>query len=76
MNDLKELWGHTQLKARNRWTEINTPVGKVPALFPPHYSVGGSDPPRMDSVPALGEHTNAILKELGLAIPKFPTCVL
>ena len=63
MNDVAELWEHPQLKARQRWTEIATPAGPVPALFPPGMSA--ADDPRMDPVPALGEHTDGILAELG-----------
>jgi crotonobetainyl-CoA:carnitine CoA-transferase CaiB-like acyl-CoA transferase len=49
--------------ARERWTEIMTPAGGVPALLPPGMSA--ADAPRMDPVPALGEHTGSILRELG-----------
>lgn len=63
MNEMAEVWRHPQLKARGRWTEVDTPVGRVPALLPPGMSV--ADDPRMDAVPALGEHTDAILAELG-----------
>ena len=63
MNDMHDLWQHAQLKARNRWTEVATPAGPVPALLPPGMPSGYA--PRMDPVPALGEHTDAILGELG-----------
>ncbi len=63
LNDMREVWQHEQLKARNRWTEIQTSVGPIPALLPP--GMPGVCAPRMDSVPALGEHTEAILMELG-----------
>jgi itaconate CoA-transferase len=65
MNDMHDVWNHEQLRARHRWTEVATPAGAVPALVVP----GQPDtyPPRMDPVPALGEHTDAILHELGLA---------
>ncbi len=65
VNDLADLWSHPQLRARKRWTEVDTERGPVPALRPP-----GSSPdeaPRMDAVPALGQHTDAILAELGLS---------
>ena len=64
VNTMREVWEHPQLRARGRWREIGSPVGTLPALLPP----GGWDDgdPRMDSVPALGEHTDAILHELGL----------
>ena len=63
MNDMHDLWQHAQLKARDRWTEVDTPAGKIPALWPP--GVPASYEPRMDAVPGLGQHTDAILAELG-----------
>jgi itaconate CoA-transferase len=63
LNDMSDVWNHPQLKARQRWVEINTPSGVVPALLPP--GVPRECEPRMDAVPALGEHTAAILGELG-----------
>ncbi|WP_048441662.1 CaiB/BaiF CoA-transferase family protein [Caenimonas sp. SL110] len=65
MNDMQGVWEHPQLKARDRWTEIDSPVGKLRALFPP--GMNREDDPRMDPVPALGEHTDAVLAELGFA---------
>ncbi|KAI8689617.1 hypothetical protein NCS56_00225300 [Fusarium sp. Ph1] len=65
VNDMQGVWEHPQLKARGRWTEIDTPAGKVPALLPP--GVPDVDSARMDPVPALGQHNNAILKELGFS---------
>jgi itaconate CoA-transferase len=63
MNDMQAVWEHPQLKARRRWTEVDTPVGRVPALLPP--GLPNSFEPRIDPVPALGQHTDAILDELG-----------
>ena len=63
MNTMHDLWEHAQLKARHRWTEVATPAGPVPALLPPGMPNGYA--PRMDPVPALGQHTDAILAELG-----------
>jgi crotonobetainyl-CoA:carnitine CoA-transferase CaiB-like acyl-CoA transferase len=55
------------LKARHRWREVGSPVGPLPAMLPPgSWNEDGGDGPRMDPVPALGEHTDAILAELGL----------
>jgi crotonobetainyl-CoA:carnitine CoA-transferase CaiB-like acyl-CoA transferase len=63
VNTMAEVWAHPQLAARGRWHQIDTPAGPVPALALP----GLVDPsPRMDPVPALGEHTRPILAELGL----------
>ncbi|MES2236863.1 MAG: CaiB/BaiF CoA-transferase family protein [Pseudomonadota bacterium] len=65
VNDMAALWRHPQLAARDRWRTIDSPVGALPALLPPGMSA--SDDPRMDAVPALGEHTQAILAELDLS---------
>jgi itaconate CoA-transferase len=63
VNTMADVWAHPQLAARGRWHEIGTPSGPVPALALP----GLVDPaPRMDPVPALGEHTRPILAELGV----------
>jgi itaconate CoA-transferase len=65
VNTMNEVWQHPQLAARNRWVDVDTAAGPVPALLPPGMDLrdGG---PRMDGVPALGAHTDAILGELGL----------
>jgi itaconate CoA-transferase len=63
VNDMHSVWRHPQLQARNRWTEVDSPAGKIPALLPP--GVPPSFNPRMDPIPAVGQHTEAILKELG-----------
>ncbi|AYQ43943.1 MULTISPECIES: CaiB/BaiF CoA transferase family protein [Burkholderia cepacia complex] len=63
MNDMQAVWEHTQLIARNRWTTVGTPAGDIPALCPPGIHL--ADEPRMDPVPALGQHTHAVLRELG-----------
>ena len=64
MNDMAGVWAHPQLKARQRWQQVGSPAGDIPALLPPgrnnRYDY------RMDPVPAVGEHTEAILRELGL----------
>jgi itaconate CoA-transferase len=64
VNTLAEVWDHPQLAARGRWHEVATPAGPVPALAP--CGPTGTEP-RMEAVPALGEHTRAILGELSLA---------
>ncbi|WP_022702269.1 CaiB/BaiF CoA transferase family protein [Pseudorhodobacter ferrugineus] len=62
MNDMAGLWAHPQLAARNRWRQVDTPAGQMPALIPAGW---GEDEPCMGPVPALGEHSAAILQELG-----------
>jgi itaconate CoA-transferase len=63
MNDMHDLWQHAQLKARERWVEVGTPAGPMPALLPP--GVPNTYDARMDAVPALGQHTDEILAKLG-----------
>jgi itaconate CoA-transferase len=63
MNTMHDLWEHPQLKARHRWADVATPAGDVPALLPP--GVPNTWTARMDPVPALGQHTEAILNGLG-----------
>ena len=63
VNTMAEVWAHPQLKARGRWTEVGTPAGNIPALIPPGSRQHGA--PRMDAVPALGQHTEAILGKFG-----------
>ncbi len=65
VNTMEELWAHPQLEARKRWVRVDTPAGPVPALLPPGAS--NAFDYRMDAIPALGEHTDAILHELGYA---------
>ena len=65
LNDMAGLWKHEQLKARDRWTQVATPNGPIPALLPP--GLNDTYQYRMDAIPAVGEHTDSILKELGMA---------
>ena len=65
VNGMHDVWEHPQLKARERWTAVDTSAGPVPALLPPASNTDFS--PRMDRVPALGEHSGAILSQLGYA---------
>ncbi|MEU6352559.1 CaiB/BaiF CoA-transferase family protein [Streptomyces sp. NPDC047072] len=63
-NTPSDVLAHPHLAARDRWRDIDTPAGPVPALLPPPV-ISGYDPP-MGAVPALGEHTDRVLAELGL----------
>jgi itaconate CoA-transferase len=65
LNTAQEFWDHPQLQARDRWREIESPAGPIKALLPP-VTMAGTEA-RMDAVPAVGEHTRAILAELGLS---------
>jgi formyl-CoA transferase len=63
VNDVPSVVGHPQLAARGRWATVRVGGGSAPALVPPHNLRGAR--PRMDAVPALGEHTTQVLTELG-----------
>ncbi len=63
MNDMQDVWEHGQLRARNRWRDVQSPVGPIKAMLPP--GVPDSFDPRIDPIPAVGEHTDSILAELG-----------
>jgi len=63
MNEMADVWAHPQLRARNRWVEVDSPAGRITALLPP--GVEHAEDVRMDAVPALGQHTEALLHELG-----------
>jgi itaconate CoA-transferase len=65
MNDMAGLWAHPQLKSRGRWRDVGSPVGMLPALLPPGRNSAFDY--RMDPIPKVGEHTDAILQELGLS---------
>jgi crotonobetainyl-CoA:carnitine CoA-transferase CaiB-like acyl-CoA transferase len=63
MNTMKDVWTHEQLKSRGRWTTVGTPAGDVPALLLP--GIPHVEEMRLDAVPALGQHTEALLLEMG-----------
>ncbi|MGJ7492351.1 CaiB/BaiF CoA transferase family protein [Variovorax sp. ZT4R33] len=63
MNDMAGLWSHPQLQARGRWRDVGSPAGAIPALLPPGRQSAFDY--RMDAVPSVGEHTEAILQSLG-----------
>ncbi|HZV92059.1 MAG TPA: CaiB/BaiF CoA-transferase family protein, partial [Caldimonas sp.] len=62
---MADVWAHPQLQARQRWVDVETPAGPVAALLPPGRRDAADA--GMGAVPRLGEHTAALLAELGLA---------
>ncbi|WP_082695018.1 CaiB/BaiF CoA transferase family protein [Mycobacterium lehmannii] len=59
-----EVVAHPHLTARDRWRTVATPKGDIRALRPPPVITGFEQP--MGAVPGLGQHTDAVLGELGL----------
>lgn len=64
VNDMEGLWNHPQLKARDRWSEVETSVGRIPALKPAGVADGVEA--RMDPIPDVDQHGEAILEEFGI----------
>jgi crotonobetainyl-CoA:carnitine CoA-transferase CaiB-like acyl-CoA transferase len=60
---VEQFWEHPQHAARDRWRNVDTPAGPIAALLPPVILEGAEAD--MGAVPALGEHTEAILSGLG-----------
>jgi itaconate CoA-transferase len=63
LNDMQGFWQHPQLEARGRWARVGSPAGELDMLKPP-FNLSDFEP-RMDALPALGEHSARILAELG-----------
>ena len=64
MRTVQEFLDHPQLKARDRWREVNSPTGPIRTLLPPVTMQGVESV--MKPIPEVGEHTGPILEELGL----------
>lgn len=63
MRTVHEFADHPQLQARNRWRQVDSPAGHIRCLVPP-VTIPGRDM-AMGTVPALGQHTDAIRAEFG-----------
>ena len=63
MRNVQGFLDHPQLEARDRWREVESPVGPLRALIPPANFEGTE--PVMAPIPSVGEHTASILAELG-----------
>jgi itaconate CoA-transferase len=66
LNSVSDVRDHPQLRERGRWRDVDSPAGPVPALVPPFQQPDWDV--RMDAVPALGQHTDTILAELGFTL--------
>jgi itaconate CoA-transferase len=63
MRTMQGFMAHPQLAARDRWREVNSPLGPLPALLPPATMSGVEA--AMEPIPALGQHTELVLAEIG-----------
>jgi crotonobetainyl-CoA:carnitine CoA-transferase CaiB-like acyl-CoA transferase len=63
LNSVPDVIAHRQLVERDRWRDVESEVGPLRALLPPFESPDWK--PRMDGVPALGQHTQPVLRDLG-----------
>jgi crotonobetainyl-CoA:carnitine CoA-transferase CaiB-like acyl-CoA transferase len=66
VNSMADVWAHPQLKSRGRWVKVDSPTGELPALLPPGQQSAFDY--RMDAIPNVGQHTQAILNELGMTL--------
>ena len=66
VNSMADVWAHPQLKSRGRWVKVDSPIGELPALLPPGQQSAFDY--RMDAIPNVGQHTQAILNELGMTL--------
>ncbi|MFG2926513.1 CaiB/BaiF CoA transferase family protein [Streptomyces sp. NPDC048305] len=64
VNDVEQFLEHPVLAGRDRWRDVPLPGGSTAAALVPPVDLAGTEP-RMGAVPALGEHTERILAELG-----------
>ncbi len=63
MNSVQDLLAHPQHVERGRWQKIDSPAGPLQTLAPPILM--NEVEPRMEAIPALGQHTDAILTGMG-----------
>ena len=71
LNTAKDVWEHEQFTARDRWREVGSPGGRIRALLPPFTFTDVEA--AMGDVPALGQHTDAVLAELGYSAAEIAT---
>jgi crotonobetainyl-CoA:carnitine CoA-transferase CaiB-like acyl-CoA transferase len=65
LRDMRQFSAHPQLEARDRWREVTLPNGETARSLIPPVTAGSYDA-QMGAIPALGAHTDAVLKEFGL----------
>ncbi len=65
LRDMRQFSAHPQLEARDRWREVSLPNGETARSLIPPVTASSYDA-QMGAIPALGAHTDAVLKEFGL----------
>jgi crotonobetainyl-CoA:carnitine CoA-transferase CaiB-like acyl-CoA transferase len=65
LNEPIDVWNHVQFRARDKWRTVGTGNGPVRALLPPFLYPEEEAP--MGDVPAVGQHTEAVLGEIGFS---------
>ncbi len=60
VNEMTDVWNHPQLQARQRWVDVDTPIGKVPTLKP--VGLKDSNDFVINPVPSLGQHSEKNFK--------------
>ncbi|UUI02467.1 CoA transferase [Oceanobacillus jeddahense] len=63
LNTMKQFFEHPQLMKRNRWFDMETPVGPIKSLLPPVLQ--SKDELNLTPIPEIGEQSESILQELG-----------
>lgn len=66
LRGMADFSAHPQLLARNRWINVDSPIGPIRMLTPPVSSTNSGY--RIGKIPQLGEHTSKVLDELGVEI--------
>jgi itaconate CoA-transferase len=66
VNEMRDVWAHPQLAARDRWREMGSPAGPLPMLRLPGSWTDEEAP--VGAVPAVGEHTDLVLADLGYSL--------
>ena len=67
VNTVEDYLRHPQLEAGNSWRDVQSPVGPIKALRPPARLKGVE--PAMGPIPEIGQHSEAVLEELGFEPP-------
>jgi crotonobetainyl-CoA:carnitine CoA-transferase CaiB-like acyl-CoA transferase len=68
LNEPIDVWNHVQFSARDRWRDVATEAGPVRALLPPFTFTDQEAP--MGDVPTVGQHTDAVLAEIGFSLER------